>query len=126
MKVIVAGSRTIDDYALFWRAMEKALEIIRFGNIDEVVRGCAKGVDKMAGMWATQVGLPVKYFKADWETDGRGAGYVRNYRMAQYADALIAIWDGSSPGTLHMINTARSQGLQVVEIRVAEGQLELF
>jgi len=33
--------------------------------------------------------------------------------MADYADALVAFWDGKSRGTMHMINLAKSAGLQV-------------
>jgi hypothetical protein len=31
--------------------------------------------------------------------------------MAQYADALIAFWDGKSKGTKNMIDEAKKQGL---------------
>ena len=33
--------------------------------------------------------------------------------MAEYADALIAVWDGESRGTMHMIDIARERGLTV-------------
>ena len=33
--------------------------------------------------------------------------------MAENADALLAIWDGESRGTKHMIDTAREKGLEV-------------
>ncbi len=33
--------------------------------------------------------------------------------MALKADALIAIWDGKSSGTEHMINIAKDYGLKV-------------
>jgi hypothetical protein len=33
--------------------------------------------------------------------------------MADYADALIAIWDGKSRGTKHMVETARYRGMKV-------------
>jgi hypothetical protein len=36
--------------------------------------------------------------------------------MAQYADALIAFWDGKSKGTANMINEAKKQGLTVLEV----------
>ena len=31
----------------------------------------------------------------------------------EYADALIAVWDGSSRGTGNMVNEARKMGLKV-------------
>jgi glycerophosphoryl diester phosphodiesterase len=33
--------------------------------------------------------------------------------MGDYADALVAVWDGSSRGTAHMIKYAKEKGLKV-------------
>ena len=33
--------------------------------------------------------------------------------MAEYADALVAFWDGNSPGTKHMIKVAKEKKLDV-------------
>ncbi len=33
--------------------------------------------------------------------------------MANYADALIAFWDGKSKGTKHMIKVARKENLTI-------------
>ena len=38
--------------------------------------------------------------------------------MAENADALVAFWDGNSPGTRHMIETAKAHGLAVRVIRI--------
>lgn len=38
------------------------------------------------------------------------AGLKRNGRMADYGDALIAVWDGESPGTKNMIDQMRKRG----------------
>lgn len=74
-------------------------------DITEVISGDApRGVDRCALMkpWA----CPVRKMPAAWRPDGkldRSAGFRRNAQMADVADALIAIWDGKSPGTMHMI-----------------------
>jgi hypothetical protein len=56
-------------------------------------------------------------FPAVWRDSGgafdAGAGKRRNIEMAKYADALIAVWDGFSPGTGHMIQQARKHGLKL-------------
>lgn len=102
MKVIIAGSRNIEDYR------EVAQAILKSGfTITEVVCGMAPGVDMLGKAWADNHGVPVKAFYAMWRTrDGefdRSAGMIRNERMAEYADALIAVWDGFSPGTKDMM-----------------------
>lgn len=100
MKVIIAGSRDITDK---WAIVEAvgATDWI----IDEVVSGAARGVDTLGEEFAAIHNIPIKQFPAEWDVHGKSAGYVRNYAMAQYADALIAVWDGKSKGTLNMINT---------------------
>ena len=44
---------------------------------------------------------------------GRSAGPLRNATMANYADALIALWDNKSRGTKNMIDVANKLGLRV-------------
>jgi hypothetical protein len=83
-----------------------------------VVSGCARGVDRNGEAYAAKHGIPVALFPADWANLGKKAGMVRNCEMADYADALIAIWDGKSSGTKHMIDTAKSKGLKVYVFRM--------
>lgn len=53
-------------------------------------------------------------FVPGWGLHGkRYAAFVRNNEMAFFADALLAIWDGKSPGTRHMINAMRELGKPV-------------
>ena len=108
MKTIVAGSRSITDIQLLFAAIRAS-----GFKITEVVCGEARGVDKMGRWWAEQNSVPVASFPADWEREGWRAGFVRNRRMAAYAEALIALWDGESRGTKHMIEIAEAKGLKV-------------
>lgn len=102
MKTIIAGSRLFNDYDL----LKKQVNHYRFykGVITEIVSGCAKGADALGEQFAVENGIPLKYFPADWDTHGRAAGPIRNQQMAEYADALIAVWDGASRGTKNMID----------------------
>lgn len=108
MKVIIAGSRKIDSY-------DCVLGVVANSGfkITEVVSGAAKGVDSIGEEIAYNFGIPVVSFPAEWDKYGKAAGHIRNEQMAKYADALIAIWDGRSPGTKHMITVAKKLGLQV-------------
>ena len=58
-------------------------------------------------------GYQIKRFPADWGKYGKKAGIIRNRAMAEYADALLAYWDGKSSGTRNMIEIARELGLKV-------------
>jgi hypothetical protein len=108
MRIIIAGSRSITDYG-------KVCDAVRRSGfaITRVVSGMAAGVDSLAVRFAAEHGLPCDRFPAEWKKCGRSAGYRRNAVMAQHADALIAVWDGKSPGTRHMIETAKARGLTV-------------
>lgn len=112
MKVIIAGSRKILDKDIVEQAMLEA-----GFEITEVICGMAQGVDMLGAQIASELGIPVKNFPADWDTHGRAAGAIRNKQMGDYAQChnggLIAVWDGKSRGTAHMIDYANKKGLQV-------------
>lgn len=110
MKLIIAGSRSINYSVGIIRA---AIDSSNYDNITEVVSGTANGVDKLGEKWAEQHGILVKRFPADWDQYGKSAGFKRNIEMAKYADALVAVWDGESRGTLRMINTMNAEGKPV-------------
>ena len=79
-------------------------------DITEVVSGGAQGVDTLGEVWAEKHDIPVKQFLAEWDVYGRSAGYRRNEEMGDYADVLLAIWDGKSRGTKHMIDYMKQLG----------------
>lgn len=108
MKTIIAGSRTINSPVPVCEAMNES-----GFTITEVVSGGARGADLYGELLARHNGIPIKRFTAEWNRLGKGAGCIRNNQMAEYADALIAVWDGKSKGTAHMIRAAGSKGLKV-------------
>ncbi len=112
-RVIIAGGRDITNYDLVVDAVEES-----GFQIDVVVSGGATGVDTLGEQYADESGIPLTVFRADWHTHGRAAGPIRNRKMAENADALIAIWDGKSRGTKNMIETATKLGLLVYVKRI--------
>lgn len=115
MKVIIAGSRSITRFRIK-DLREFMREIYEENNdffINEIVSGCARGIDRLGEQYAVTYGIMLHKFPANWEKFGLGAGPIRNEEMAEYADALIAIWDGKSKGTLDMIIQMRTLGKPV-------------
>ena len=110
IKVIIAGSRTFNNYLLLAETCDHMLQ-----NQDEVeiVSGGAKGADKLGELYAEQYGYEVRHFLPNWTNYGNVAGFIRNKDMAAYADALICFWDGTDKETLNMIQVARGVGLKV-------------
>lgn len=108
MKTIIAGSRNCTEIA------ELLIALSRCGwQPTTVVSGTARGADKLGERWAAAHGLLIEQFPADWDAHGKAAGYRRNEQMADHAEALIALWDGKSRGTKHMIDIAKRNGLRV-------------
>ena len=108
MRTIIAGSRTCTERVELIEALKSC------GWTPTVVLcGKARGADTLGKQWAQENGIQVWEYPAAWNVYGKSAGYRRNVEMASYAEALIAIWDGKSPGTKHMIDIARAKGLCV-------------
>jgi len=108
MKVIIAGSRDFDNYVLLSHICDTVLP----KGIDyEIVSGGARGADHLGEVYAWECDYKKTVFPADWDKNGKAAGYIRNEEMAKYADALIAFWDGKSKGTKHMIDLANKHML---------------
>jgi hypothetical protein len=109
MKTIIAGSRDVTDLGV-------VIDAIRLSGFDitEVVSGGARGPDE-TGEWLAKCFLhvPIKHFPPDWLKYRKAAGPIRNAEMANYADALIAIWDGKSRGTADMIEKAINRKLKL-------------
>lgn len=113
MKVVIAGSRGIKDAA-------RVSDAVAFAElpVTEVVSGAARGVDALGEEWAAARGIPVRRFPANWRAHGLRAGRMRNLEMAEYADALVAVWDGRSAGTKHMIEAMQARGKPTFVYRV--------
>lgn len=114
MKVVVAGSRYITDYDIVARAIAlsgwKPTLIIEGGQRSYQGYPKAKvvgGVDWLALQWAIRNGIPYHTEYALWDVEGRAAGPLRNRRMAQIGDVLVAIPQGESRGTRNMILAMR-------------------
>lgn len=126
-RVIIAGGRDFArspadraDVELLNKTMDKLLQNKRRSHSVVVLCGMAKGADMAGKRYAEQRRFHVRYFPADWDTYGRKAGILRNEQMAQNADALVAFWDGNSPGTKNMIETAQRYGLAIRVIRYSK------
>ena len=94
MRVAAIGSRglTVDD-----------MEIYLPRNISEIVSGGAKGVDTSAKAYAIEKGIKLTEFLPDYKQYRRSAPLKRNVEIINYADMVIAFWDGASRGTKFVI-----------------------
>lgn len=105
-KIIIAGSRTFDNYKILCYWLDLCFAKIK--PPIEVVSGGAPGADLLGERYANEHGHELKLFSAQWKSKGKKAGIIRNTAMGDYADRLIAFWDGKSKGTKHMIEYMKS------------------
>ncbi len=105
MKIAVIGSRNL------FPSEEKIKEYV--SGADEIVSGGAKGVDACAEVYAKKHGLTLTVFLPRYEIYGRAAPIVRNKEIVDYADKVIAFWDGKSKGTLSVIEYAKKKNKNV-------------
>lgn len=126
-KLIVAGTRSFNDYELLRSVITQLFMKRHCWIIDwneEIVSGGAPGADTLAVRYATEADIPFKVFPADWKKYGRSAGPRRNRQMAEYADAAIVFWDGKSRGTQNMIQQMRELGKAVEVVIYPKGDRE--
>ena len=112
-RVIIAGTRSFNDYELLRDSCNNLLSEKQRTHTVVVISGTARGADQMGERYARERDFQLRRFPADWEQYGKSAGHIRNAKMADNADALIAFWDGESKGTKNMIDNARRKGLAV-------------
>ena len=104
MKVAVVGSRglIVEDLGRYLPP-----------DTTEIVSGGAKGVDACAREYANFHGIKLKEFLPEYEKYRRAAPLKRNIALIEYADLVIAFWDGSSSGTKFVIDNCKRMGVEV-------------
>lgn len=101
MKIAIVGSRKLN-LSNFEDYLPNAC--------DEIVSGGAKGIDQNAAEYAKKHGIILTEFLPMYEKYGRAAPIVRNRQIVDYADEVIAFWDGKSRGTLSVIEYCKKMG----------------
>ncbi len=104
MKVAVIGSR-----GLTVRDLERYLP----NDTTEIVSGGAKGIDTCAREYAISHGIKLMEFLPDYNKYGRVAPLKRNIQIIEYADIVLAFWDGVSHGTKFVIDNCRRRNIPI-------------
>ena len=101
MKVAIIGSRNLN--------VENLQDYLPEGT-DEIVSGGARGIDTCARNYALKNDLKLTEFRPEYNKYGRGAPLRRNETIVNYADMVLAFWDGESRGTKFVINYCEKVG----------------
>lgn len=104
MKIAIVGSRSITVNNLGDYLPE---------NTTEIVSGGAIGVDRSAKNYAKTHNIKLKEFLPEYERYGRSAPLKRNLQIIDYADEVIAFWDGMSHGTRFVIENCKRKNVPI-------------
>ena len=105
MRVAVIGSRGLQvDH----------LEDYLPEGVTEIVSGGARGIDTCAKNYALEHDLKLTEFLPEYSRYGRGAPLRRNITIIEYADMVLAFWDGKSRGTKYVIDNCKKRNIPVV------------
>lgn len=104
MKIAVIGSRNLT---------VKDLKQYLPENVTEIVSGGAAGIDSCAREYARANGMKLTEFFPNYEKYGRRAPIMRNDLIIDYADMVLAFWDGSSRGTKYVIESCKKKNKKI-------------
>ena len=107
-RVAIVGSRDYSDL----RRVRRFVATLAQGDFNvTVVSGGARGVDKAAASAARRAGLKVEVWRPDYKKHGNRAPIVRNHKIVERADYVVAFWNGRSRGTKNTIGIAHNLGV---------------
>lgn len=79
-----------------------------------ILTGSAGGVDAAATKAARSKGIPVQVLPASFEEmSDAGRAAIRNQKLIDACDVLVAFWDGASRGTRATVDRALDSGKEV-------------
>jgi hypothetical protein len=113
MKVLITGSRSIQDVAFIFDKLNKHIDRVQ----DVIIHGGAIGVDNIAEAWCKQNSIKSIIVRPVFES--KKEYYLhRNSEMIGMADKIIAFWDGASRGTKFTIDYAKKRNKEVLVLKI--------
>lgn len=132
--LIIAGTRTFQDYELLKRKVKKFILENNILRPLSIVSGRATGADSLGEQFAREYNFPIIEMPADWNNIkgvspvfikynkfgkpyNSKAGHDRNEEMAKISQYCIIFHDGKSPGSLNMKENCEKYSLTYKIIR---------
>lgn len=106
--VLVCGGRRYNNREAVFEMLDA------MPRIGCIVHGAATGADSLADEWAISRKVNRIICPANWEGEGRGAGFFRNERMILKIKPIhYVVQFPGGPGTDHMCRYAKKFGIPV-------------
>ena len=107
------GSRKFNNYAIFCEFVHECIDV---SKVSLIISGGAVGCDKLAELFASDNGIPIKVIKPDYKKyydRPKFAPLARNQIIAMECDKMIAFIYEDSNGTKYTIEQAKVIGKEV-------------
>ena len=98
MKLAIIGSRSITNKAIIWNIIDRY-------QFTTLISGGAKGVDSIAEEYAATNNKDIIIHRPDYSLYGSPmAQFIRNSKIIEESNMVLAIHDGKSTGTQDSMN----------------------
>lgn len=104
MKIAIIGSRNLKVDNLDKYIPE---------SVTEIVSGGARGIDTCAKEYAQKCKIKLTEFLPEYNKYGKTAPLKRNIQIIEYADIVLAFWDGKSHGTKFVIENCKKKNKKI-------------
>ena len=113
MKLLIVGSRSIEDFDLSPYIP---------ADVDLIISGGAGGVDTIAERYADKNNISKLILRPDYKRYGRYAPLKRNEKMVDLADCVLVIWAGKSKGTFYTMQYSEKCNKQLTVLKIPSGE----
>lgn len=104
MRLAIIGSRSFTDIDLAERVF---VSFFPKGKVSLIVSGGARGADLIGRELSKKHSIELLEFIPDWGALGKSAGFIRNRKIIESSDMVLAFHDGQSRGTQNSLDVAR-------------------
>ncbi|MCF7857901.1 MAG: DUF2493 domain-containing protein [Candidatus Cloacimonetes bacterium] len=112
MRLAVIGSKDFNDY-------QKLVSILnQISGITTIVSGAAQGTDTMAARYAREHNLKLMEFPPDFKKNREEAKHIRNPKIVENCDNLVAFWTDKCEGTKCTLNFAKKLNIPIKKIMI--------
>lgn len=104
MRLAIIGSRSFTDVELAERVF---VSFFPKGKVSLIVSGGARGADLIGREISKRHSIELLEFIPDWSGLGKSAGFIRNRKIIESSDMVLAFHDGISRGTQNSLDVAK-------------------
>jgi hypothetical protein len=115
-KIAIVGYRNYYNYNEFKIKIDEILKDYQDNLM--IISGGASGTDAMAKRYAIENKIIYKEHTAEWNKYGMSAGPIRNKKIVEDSDIVIAFVSKYSKGTINTVNEANKSCKKTIIIQL--------